>query len=77
MESNVEQPPDTIPFSELSAAEQIGSILGGVLVLALFGLFFYFVWWKMIRSYIQTPKELAGIRVALERIADALEKRNV
>jgi hypothetical protein len=77
MESNVSQPVDTIPFSKLNAVEQVGAILGGALALAVFGLFFYFVWWKMIRSYIQTPKEPAGIRAAMERIADALEKRNV
>ncbi len=66
--------PETIRFSELSALEQVLRVFGGLLALGLFGVFFYFIWWKMIRAHIRTLQELAGIRAALERIADAMEK---
>ena len=76
MEQEAVVSPETIPFSELSVVEQVASVLGILFALVLFAAFFYFIWWKMIRAYITMPKELAGIRVALERIADAAEKNN-
>lgn len=65
-----------VQFSDFSALEIAGMVFAWLALLALVGAFFYFFWWKMIRSYIQTPKELKGIRVALERIADNMEKQN-
>lgn len=66
---------ETIAFSELSAVEQVSTVLGVVFAFAIFAVFFYFVWWKMLRAYIRLPEELAGVRAALERIADAMEQR--
>ena len=33
------------------------------------------IFWHMFRAYRSVPKELEGIRIALERIADQLEKK--
>jgi len=49
--------------------------LGLALGLVIYGLFLWYAF-KWVRGWIKTPQELAGIRQALERIADQLEKRD-
>jgi len=64
-----------IPFRELSLAEQ--ALTAGMFLIAVgfMAFFFYFFFWKMIRAQLVVPKELAGIRSALERIANKLEEK--
>lgn len=59
-------------LTEFSTAEWLGI---GVSFLIWFGFAAFFVWffWKVIRAQLRMPDELAGIRKALERIADKLE----
>lgn len=67
------------------SAETVKSIseLSGVEILAMAGAFALwlaivsgFIWffWKVIRAQLRIPEEMAGIRVALERIAERLDK---
>ena len=54
-----------------------GEVLATVAIAAIwlvFAFFFFRLFWKLLRAQLRAPEELAGIRVALERIASALEK---
>ena len=47
-----------------------------IIVGVLFTLLWFGFIWKIIRAQLRVPKELAAIRVALERIADQMEKKD-
>lgn len=62
------------PLSELSLPAQIALTAGGVILWLVFAVFFFRLFWRLIRAQLRTPDELAGIRAALERIADKLDQ---
>ncbi|MFZ5618020.1 MAG: hypothetical protein ACOZAA_11960 [Pseudomonadota bacterium] len=61
------------PFSEMSAIEIVGVIAAFAIWLA-FAAFFVWFFWRIIRAQLRMPEEMVGIRKALERIADRLER---
>jgi hypothetical protein len=60
-------------FNDMSAIELFAFSAMTVLWLAFVGLWVWLIW-KVIRAQLRIPDELTGIRKALERIADKIEK---
>ena len=60
-------------IGELSGVEILAMAGAFALWLALVSGFIWF-FWKIIRAQLRVPEEMAGIRAALERIADSLDK---
>ena len=74
MEENAAESIDLVAqFGPVGAALVV--VLYGVFVLVFFGGFMW-MGWKMMRAHYLVPKELKGIRFALERIADQLENKD-
>lgn len=63
-------------FADLTVVEQAAVIGGYALMLIAFAAFFYFFVWKIYRAQMSMPKELEGMRRALERIAETLEQKS-
>lgn len=47
----------------------------GLVFIFFFG-FVFFIWRRILSAYKSVPAELKGIRQAIERLADAAERRN-
>ncbi len=61
------------PIGEMPALE-ITAVVGGFALWLLIASFMIWFFWKVIRAQLRIPDEMAGIRTALERIADRLER---
>jgi len=72
MEASQETVPPIDPYAEMGFWEALG-VFGFVVLW--FG-FFGWIMWQAFRAHRIVPKELEGIRTALERIADQLEKKS-
>lgn len=69
----MESSPATIEFSDMTAIELI-AVAGAFVTWLAIAAFFIWFYWKIIRAQLRMPEELAGIRAALERIADRLDQ---